>query len=136
MPLMPGSPGSSQGDSWKEQHLRLMQAIKADAERNQHLLGRPQLSPAVAMALAAVARHEFVPSEYRHRAYENNPLPIGKGQTISQPTIVAFMTDLLRVTDADTVLEVGTGSGYQAAVLAELTDEVLDSFCIRMYSMC
>lgn len=124
MSLMPGASGGPQGQSWKEQHLRLLQAVKADAKRNQHILGGPELSPAVLVALAAVPRHEFIPSEYRHRAYDNNPLPIGQGQTISQPTIVALMTDLLRVSDADTVLEVGTGSGYQAAVLSQVVSLV------------
>jgi protein-L-isoaspartate(D-aspartate) O-methyltransferase len=71
-------------------------------------------------AMRRVHRHEFVPPELAFRAYENRPLPIGSGQTISQPYIVALMTDLARVRKGDRVLEVGTGSGYQAAVLAEM----------------
>ncbi len=75
-------------------------------------------------AMRTVPRHEFVPREQMARAYEDRPLPIGEGQTISQPYIVALMTELLDVQAGEVVLEVGTGSGYQAAVLAELTDRV------------
>lgn len=74
----------------------------------------------VLAALGRLPRHEFVPSTLRAGAYENRPLPVGYGQTISQPYIVAVMTDLLRVGAGDTALEIGTGSGYQAALLAEL----------------
>ena len=76
--------------------------------------------PAVLQAIAAVPRHEFVPAEYLDQAYANHPLPIGYGQTISQPYIVAWMTELLELQPGEKVLEIGTGSGYQAAVLAEL----------------
>ena len=75
-------------------------------------------------ALGEVPRHEFVPSEERPYAYENRPLPIGHGQTISQPYIVAVMTDLLGPRPGDRVLEIGTGSGYQAAILARLVKQV------------
>ena len=75
-------------------------------------------------ALAKVPRHEFVPLDERDRAYLNQPLPIGYGQTISQPYIVAIMTDLIGPGPDDRVLEIGTGSGYQAAVLAELVKQV------------
>ena len=86
--------------------------------------GPPDVSEHVLSAMKNVPRHEFVPTQYRLAAYANRPLPIGEGQTISQPYIVALMTDLAEV-DADSiVLEVGTGSGYQAAVLAELADHV------------
>jgi protein-L-isoaspartate(D-aspartate) O-methyltransferase len=80
---------------------------------------------AVLQAMGKVPRHLFVPPELRERAYDNSPLPIGLGQTISQPFIVAYMTEVLQVTRDHTVLEIGTGSGYQAAVLAELAREVL-----------
>jgi protein-L-isoaspartate(D-aspartate) O-methyltransferase len=83
------------------------------------------LAPEVLEAMGHTERHLFVPDAVRGAAYANRPLPIGYGQTISQPFIVALMTDLLRVGPGDTVLEVGTGSGYQAAVLAELGVEVL-----------
>ncbi len=78
----------------------------------------------VLAAMEHVPRHLFVPEEYREEAYEDHPLPIGYGQTISQPLIVAHMTQLLQVEAGDRILEVGTGSGYQAAVLAELTPYV------------
>jgi protein-L-isoaspartate(D-aspartate) O-methyltransferase len=78
----------------------------------------------VLAAMGKVPRHEFVPQDFRHRAYDDGPLPIGFGQTISQPYIVAFMTEHLDPKPTDRVLEIGTGSGYQAAVLAELTKEV------------
>ena len=76
--------------------------------------------PVVLQALENVPRHLFVPVELQERAYEDRPLPIGEGQTISQPYIVALMTQLANVTKGSRVLEVGTGSGYQAAVLAEI----------------
>lgn len=75
-------------------------------------------------AMKTVERHLFVPAGNKSRAYEDRPLPIGYGQTISQPYIVAYMTELLNVGPGDTVLEIGTGSGYQAAVLAEITNQV------------
>ena len=78
----------------------------------------------VIQAMGAVPRHEFVPEQYLAQAYENHPLPIGHGQTISQPYIVALMTEAAEIEAGDKVLEVGTGSGYQAAVLAELADHV------------
>ncbi len=78
----------------------------------------------VLAVMEKVPRHEFVPEEYLDQAYEDHPLPIGYGQTISQPYIVALMTQLLNLKHGDKVLEIGTGSGYQAAVLAELTDQV------------
>jgi protein-L-isoaspartate(D-aspartate) O-methyltransferase len=86
--------------------------------------GRAQLSPRVATALAKVRREAFVPPRSADVAYANRPLPIGHGQTISQPFVVALMTELLDLEPDGGVLEVGTGSGYQAAVLAELADRV------------
>ena len=80
--------------------------------------------PEVIQAMRAVPRHEFVPPEYLGQAYENHPLPIGYGQTISQPYIVALMTQELDLEPGDRVLEIGTGSGYQAAVLGQLEGEV------------
>ncbi len=75
-------------------------------------------------AMRAVPRHEFVPEARRHEAYADRPLPIGHGQTISQPYIVAYMTELLKAEPEHKALEIGTGSGYQAAVLAEIVDKV------------
>ena len=80
--------------------------------------------PRVLSALLKVERHRFVPEEYLGSAYSDQPLPIGEGQTISQPYIVALMTELLELKGNEKVLEIGTGSGYQAAVLAELAKEV------------
>lgn len=80
--------------------------------------------PRVLSALRKVERHQFVPKAYLDSAYSDQPLPIGEGQTISQPYIVALMTELLELKGGEKVLEVGTGSGYQAAILAELAKEV------------
>jgi protein-L-isoaspartate(D-aspartate) O-methyltransferase len=80
--------------------------------------------PRVLAALGAVSREAFVPAAERRHAYENRPLPIGRGQTISQPTVVGMMTAALALTGTERVLEIGTGSGYQAAVLARLGREV------------
>jgi len=100
-----------------------------DDQRDNMLKQIREGSPAIVNetvleAVERVPRHEFVPDHLRALAYENRPLPIGEGQTISQPYIVALMTDLADVNDASTVLEVGTGSGYQAAVLAQIVDHV------------
>jgi protein-L-isoaspartate(D-aspartate) O-methyltransferase len=80
--------------------------------------------PRLLTAFKSVPRHRFVPQEYRYAAYEDSPLPIGFSQTISQPYIVALMTDLLRLKGEERVLEIGTGSGYQAAILGMMADEV------------
>jgi protein-L-isoaspartate(D-aspartate) O-methyltransferase len=85
----------------------------------------------VLAAMQKVERHRFVPLAYQNEAYEDYPLPIGEGQTISQPYIVAFMTEALELKPSDKVLEVGTGSGYQAAILAEICDSV---FTIEIYA--
>ena len=87
--------------------------------------------PRTLQAMAKVPRERFVPKELTARAYEDNPLPIGFGQTISQPYIVAFMTQELRPKPTDRVLEIGTGSGYQAAVLSELVKEVYTIEIVR-----
>ncbi len=102
----------------------MMAAIRADVEWTRRETGRERLDARVLEILGRLPRHEFVPSEYRDYAYQNRPLPIGHGQTISQPYIVALMSDLLEVGPDSKVLEIGTGSAYQAAVLAELVAEV------------
>jgi protein-L-isoaspartate(D-aspartate) O-methyltransferase len=86
--------------------------------------GEAPLDEDVMASLGTVERHEFVPARQQPFAYENRPLPIGHGQTISQPYIVALMTDLIKLDSDDVVLEIGTGSGYQAAILAELVKHV------------
>ena len=91
--------------------------------RNQLVAGGIR-DPAVLQAMTDVPRHEFVPSSLRPYAYADGPLPIGHGQTISQPFIVAYMTQALELTKQESVLEVGTGSGYQAAILGKLAKEV------------
>ncbi|HET9701523.1 MAG TPA: protein-L-isoaspartate(D-aspartate) O-methyltransferase [Burkholderiales bacterium] len=98
----------------------MVEEVRAMARDTRYETGRWSLEERVLAAMARVPRHRFVPSRLEVEAYENRPLPIGHGQTISQPFIVALMTELLRVRPGDRVLEIGTGSGYQAAVLAEL----------------
>jgi protein-L-isoaspartate(D-aspartate) O-methyltransferase len=103
---------------------RMVAEIAAMARQTGGETGRPKFSDAVMAAMAKVPRHRFVPLLQESSAYDNRPLPIGEGQTISQPYIVALMTELLDPKPGDRVLEVGTGSGYQAAVLAELVAKV------------
>jgi protein-L-isoaspartate(D-aspartate) O-methyltransferase len=91
---------------------------------NSHLRDRGISDPRILDAMLRVPRHEFVPEPYRSKAYEDHPLPIGDGQTISQPYIVASMLESLRLTPNDKVLEVGTGSGYVTALLGELAAQV------------
>jgi protein-L-isoaspartate(D-aspartate) O-methyltransferase len=98
--------------------------IEAMARATGRETGRPRFSDAVMRAMANVPRHRFVSDGDAHSAYRNRPLPIGGGQTISQPYIVALSSDLIDPKPGDVVLEVGTGSGYQAAVLAELVERV------------
>jgi protein-L-isoaspartate(D-aspartate) O-methyltransferase len=102
----------------------MLRAISRDAQDTGELTGRKAFSPEVVDALDRVPRHEFVPRAEFDFAYDNRPLAIGHGQTISQPFIVALMTDLLDLKQGATVLEIGTGCGYQAAVLAELAEQV------------
>lgn len=109
---------------YARQRHELLQLIAQDVRATQLYIGMSSLDPRVMQAMGKVARHAFVPEKYRRYSYENRPLPIGHGQTISQPYIVALMTDLLSTNPGDKALEVGTGSGYQAAVLAELVDTV------------
>jgi len=102
----------------------MIKDIEADVRLTSSHINKKELDPKVMDAMRKVPRHEFVPRQVRDIAYENRPLPIGYGQTISQPYIVALMTDLLEPKPQQKVLEVGTGSGYQAAILAELVAEV------------
>jgi protein-L-isoaspartate(D-aspartate) O-methyltransferase len=90
----------------------------------EQLVARDIVDPKVLAAMRKIPRHRFVPEQLADSAYEDGPLPIGKEQTISQPYIVAFMTQVLRLRGKERVLEIGTGSGYQAAVLAEIVPEV------------
>jgi protein-L-isoaspartate(D-aspartate) O-methyltransferase len=121
--LTPAGPSAAQ-DRPSAQRTRMVAEIAAMARETGGATGRPTLSEAVMAVMARVPRHRFVPSLQQVFAYENRALPIGEGQTISQPFLVALMTDLLDPKPGDNVLEVGTGSGYQAAVLAELVARV------------
>lgn len=103
---------------------QMLRDITADVKALAGTTGRDQLSEAVMTAMEKVHRHHFVPIEVQAFAYANTPLPIGLGKTISQPFIVALMTDLLEIESGNRVLEIGTGFGYQAAVLAELAETV------------
>ncbi|WP_206598056.1 protein-L-isoaspartate(D-aspartate) O-methyltransferase [Sulfurovum riftiae] len=102
----------------------MVETIEREVGSTSGYLGRERLKQSVIDAMGKVPRHRFVPQKRRKYAYENRPLPIGHGQTISQPYIVAVMTDLLDINASSRVLEVGTGSGYQAAILAEIAKEV------------
>ena len=111
-------------EEWTMQRDEMIEAIEYDMRRASHYFDRSELSPAVQTAMRTVERHLFVPESQKYQAYANRPLPIGSGQTISQPFIVALMTELLDLDSSSRVLEVGTGSGYQAAVLAEIAGQV------------
>jgi protein-L-isoaspartate(D-aspartate) O-methyltransferase len=109
--------------------------ISADAARVRELTGKSSLDERVMAAIAKVTRHEFVPIELQPLAYANMPLPIGCEKTISQPFIVALMTDLLEISAEDVVLEIGTGLGYQAAILGELARKVYSMEIIEELGM-
>jgi protein-L-isoaspartate(D-aspartate) O-methyltransferase len=109
-----GCVASTSGQDYAARRQRMIAELRSEGIRNE----------AVLQAMARVPRHLFVPPEVQSQAYENTPLPIGLGQTISQPYIVAYMTEVLELSRQHKVLEIGTGSGYQAAVLAELAGEV------------
>ena len=111
-------------DPYARERQALLREIEAMARETGAETGRAVFSERVMAAMAKVPRHRFVSAAYGPLSYANRPLPIGHGQTISQPYIVALMTELLDVKPGDSVLEIGTGSGYQAAVLAELVHQV------------
>ncbi len=102
----------------------MLRDIEIEVELTRHSIGKNALDPRVMAAMAKVPRERFLPNSMRHLAFRDGPVPIGHGQTISQPYIVALMTDLLAPEAGDVILEIGTGSGYQAAVLAELVKQV------------
>lgn len=111
-------------DDMRSRREDMLDAIRASVRNSAEYTGRSELSPRVMAAVGTVPREKFIPPAYRHLAYQNTPQPIAAGQTISQPLIVALMTDLLDPQPDDIVLEVGTGSGYQAAVLSQLVKHV------------
>jgi protein-L-isoaspartate(D-aspartate) O-methyltransferase len=114
----------SEEDIFESLRQQMVAEIAAEVAMLERQIGCAALSQAVMDALATVPRHAFVPAEVQPFAYLNSPLPIGHGKTISQPFIVALMTDLLQVQRDSVVLEIGTGFGYQAAVLGQLADRV------------
>lgn len=114
----------SAGEDYQKERSEMVNEIEQEVNLTSSSLRKASLEKKVVDALLKVPRHEFVPPDQRPYAYENRPLPIGHGQTISQPYIVAIMTDLLKLEPAHRVLEIGTGSGYQAAILAELVSDV------------
>jgi protein-L-isoaspartate(D-aspartate) O-methyltransferase len=115
---------SAEGQDYAVQRARMVTEVDAMYAETRSETGFAAMSSAVRKALGKVERHRLVPSGEASRAYRNHPLPIGSGQTISQPYIVALSTDLLAPKAGDVILEVGTGSGYQAAVLAEIVSKV------------
>jgi len=111
-------------DLFKDLRRRMLEEIIAEAALTAGHTGRAAFSDRVLRVIGSVPRHEFVPTELQPYAYLNRPLPIGYEKTVSQPFIVALMTDLLDLEEGDVVLEIGAGAGYQAAVLAELAQQV------------
>jgi protein-L-isoaspartate(D-aspartate) O-methyltransferase len=118
--LAPGITLAEEAVEYARQRAEMLEVIQEHAGQGYARSLAPAISPAVIAAMGRVARHDFVPEALRARAYADRPLPIGYGQTISQPYIVALMSDLLKPARGQVMLEIGTGSGYQAAVLAEL----------------
>ena len=112
------------GNNYQAQRKHMIRLIESDVRATSAYLKRAALDERVLDAMDRVPRHEFVPADLVDEAYRNRPLPIGHGQTISQPYIVAIMTDLLELEPGQKVLEIGTGSGYQAAILAALDTRV------------
>jgi protein-L-isoaspartate(D-aspartate) O-methyltransferase len=114
----------TQAQDFAAQRARMVAEVDAMYAETRSHTGLETMSEPVRRALGKVERHRLVPADQASAAYRNHPLPIGGGQTISQPYIVALSTDLLKVAAGDRILEVGTGSGYQAAVLAEIAKQV------------
>jgi protein-L-isoaspartate(D-aspartate) O-methyltransferase len=117
--------------NYEEERQALVEVVRADSQVAEQY-GAPAISEETLAVIGRVPRHEFVPESQRRFAYENHPLPIGAGQTISQPYIVALMTDLADISKEETVLEIGTGSGYQAAVLSEVAGHVYTIEIVEM----
>lgn len=124
-------PASVLADAFESKRHALVKQIEADVRETSLYLDKEKLDSRVIEAMRDVPRHEFVRRPLQAYAYENRPLPIGHGQTISQPYIVAIMTDLIKPKKHHRILEVGTGSGYQAAVLAKLVKQVYSIEIIR-----
>ncbi len=121
-------------DEYAVKRAAMLKLIEEHVKETSLYLDKQALNPMVMKAMGRVPRHEFVPASQKRFAYENRPLPIGYGQTISQPYMVAVMTDLLKVNSSSKVLEVGTGSAYQAAILSEMVDSVYTIEIIKALS--
>jgi len=121
--LIPLEPALAEETQYTAERAALVEEVRSMIRR-ESLPGNPHFDDRVLQAMGEVRRHEFVPQKQRGEAYRNHPLPIGYGQTISQPYIVALMTELVNPEPDDVVLEIGTGSGYQAAMLAKLVKQV------------
>ena len=122
--LVGASIAGAADDPYAAERAKLLQDVTALTTTTSDETGRAQLDPRVLQAMGKVPRHRFVPDDQVRYAYQNRPLPIGYGQTISQPYIVALMSDLLDAKPGSRILEIGTGSGYQAAILAEMGMDV------------
>lgn len=118
------SGGQLFADEFAQRRRQMIVDIEDDVQRTARHINKQSLDRRVMQVMNQVPRHEFVPAILHSKAYQNRPLPIGYGQTISQPYIVALMTDLLQPQPGQKVLEIGTGSGYQAAVLSQLVAQV------------
>lgn len=121
---VPMPAASPDDDRTLTQRAAMVAEIEDDLRLTSERVGKKTLGPCVLDALRTIPRHEFVPENLKRYAYENRPLPIGQGQTISQPYIVGIMTELLEVNKASVVLELGTATGYQAAILAYCVKQV------------
>jgi protein-L-isoaspartate(D-aspartate) O-methyltransferase len=113
---------------------RMIADIESEVKFTRNMIGKNALDKRVMKAMARVPRDAFVPIDLKHSAFINGPLPIGHGQTISQPYIVALMTDMLAIEPEHTILEIGTGSGYQTAILSQLCKQVYSVECIAALS--
>ena len=122
--LLIGGPAVADDDSFAEARAEMVRAVAETTAETAEFIDKTALAPRVMEAMGRVPRHLFVPWDLQDMGYLNRPLPIGYGQTISQPYIVALMTDLLAPEPDDVAFELGTGSSYQAAILAELVAEV------------
>ncbi len=113
---------------------RMIADIESEVKFTRNMIGKSALDPRVMKAMESVPRDKFVPGDVKSAAFYNGPLPIGDGQTISQPYIVALMTDMLSIEPSHRILEIGTGSGYQTAILSLLCKQVYTIECIAALS--
>jgi protein-L-isoaspartate(D-aspartate) O-methyltransferase len=129
--LATAAPAPAQEPDYARARAAMIETVRASADTDVAVLGPGGISERVLAAMARTERHRFVPERFRSFAYDNRPVPIGHDQTISQPYVVALMTHLAAVEPEHTVLEIGTGSGYQAAILAQLARTVCTMEIVR-----